>query len=79
MYKVVLEHLQTLENNDFSMEEANVEIPIQKSTKVEKSNTNQCHQCSSSFSQVSNLWKHLKIHTVNHSAERANKCNQCDY
>ena len=79
MYKVVMEHLQTLEKYDFSMDDENEmdneneEIHMKKATNIIKSY--KCNQCDFASSQAGDLRRHLKTH----SGEESNKCNQCDY
>ena len=53
MYKVVMEHLQNLENHDRNMDNGNEDILLKKALKTFKSN--KCNQCDFASSWASTL------------------------
>ena len=65
--------MEQMENYDFVLNGANLEIPKKTPNNVTKSN--KCNQCDYASSRASHLRTHLKMH----SGEKSNKCNQCDY
>ena len=64
---------QTIENDNVSVTNGNVQSLMNKRDNVTKSN--RCNQCDYASSYASHLRTHLKTH----SGEKSNKCNQCDY
>ena len=65
--------IQQMENDDFVLKGANINILKKATENVIKSK--KCYRC-----DYASFWAgDLKKHLIMHSGEKSNKCSQCDY